>query len=119
MPKNIRADHVGTHRRQFEINKKKIFATQDVCAICGRPVDFSLKFPHPLSATVDHIVPIDKGGHPSDLANLQLAHFCCNRQKSNKMPTLGTSADGTSGSGSSAKEITNNDLPLTVDWQVW
>lgn len=86
MPRlNNRPDHDGTHRLAFERNKKKIYATQTVCGICGKPVDFSLKFPHPLSACVDHIIPVAKGGHPSDIDNLQLAHFCCNRAKSDKL----------------------------------
>ncbi len=47
---NIRPDHNGPQRAQFESNKKKIYMTQKVCGICGKPVDFRLKFPHPLSA---------------------------------------------------------------------
>ena len=74
-----RPDQDGTHRLAFERNKKKIYATQTVCGICGQPVDFSLKYPHPLSPCIDHIIPIAKGGHPSDLENLQLAHWTCNR----------------------------------------
>ena len=83
--RNERPDHDGTHRLAFERNKKKIYATQTVCGICGKPVDFSYKFPHPLSPCIDHIIPVVKGGHPSDLDNLQLAHFCCNRAKSDKL----------------------------------
>lgn len=63
----------------------KILKTQTICGICGKPVDFSYKNPHPLAPTVDHIIPVSKGGHPSDISNLQLAHRCCNRQKSDKM----------------------------------
>ena len=86
MPKTVtRPDRDGTHRLAFERNKKKIYATQTVCGICGKPVDFSCKFPHPLSPCIDHIIPVAKGGHPSALANLQLAHFWCNRQKSDKL----------------------------------
>ncbi|MBR3446778.1 MAG: hypothetical protein IKH27_03135 [Oscillospiraceae bacterium] len=47
---NLRPDHNGPQRAQFESNKKKIYATQKICGICGKPVDFRLKFPHPLSA---------------------------------------------------------------------
>lgn len=36
----------------------------------ARSVDKSFKFPHPLSPSIDHIIPVDKGGHPSDMANL-------------------------------------------------
>lgn len=80
-----RPDQDGTHRGAFDKNKKKIYATQSVCGICGKPVDFNLKYPHPLSPCIDHIIPVAKGGHPSDIDNLQLAHAGCNRQKSDKI----------------------------------
>lgn len=80
-----RLDHDGTHRKVFERNKKRIYATQNVCGICGRKVEFSFKYPHPLSPCIDHIIPVSKGGHPSDIDNLQLAHWTCNRQKSDKI----------------------------------
>ena len=61
MRKKQRADRQGANRVQYEKNRKRILASQDVCAICGKPVDKRLKFPHPMSATVDHIIPIDLG----------------------------------------------------------
>ena len=80
-----RLDRAPGNRGAFEKNREIILKTQTVCGICGKPVDFSYKYPHPLSPTVDHIIPISKGGHPTDLSNLQLAHRCCNRQKSDKL----------------------------------
>lgn len=74
-------------RSQWEHNKKIILATQSICGICGKPVDKSLKYPDPLSPTVDHIIPVSKNGDPVALENLQLAHRYCNRMKSDKMPT--------------------------------
>ena len=68
-----RADRKGPHRANYERNRKRILATQNTCGICGHQVDFSLKSPHPMSATIDHIIPVAKGGHPSDISNLQLA----------------------------------------------
>ena len=59
-----RADKKGAHRANYERNRKRILATQNTCGICGHPVDFSLKSPHPMSAQIDHIIPIAKGGHP-------------------------------------------------------
>ena len=85
-----RADRVGSNRTQFEKNARYIYKTQEVCGICGLPVDKDLKSPDPMSKTIDHIIPVSKGGHPSDLANLQLAHRCCNRQKGNKLYIPGT-----------------------------
>lgn len=83
---SIRPDRqAGGNRAAFENARKKILATQTICGICGKPVDFSYRYPHPMSPTVDHIIPVSKGGHPSDLDNLQLAHRCCNREKSDKL----------------------------------
>ena len=86
MADRYRPDKDGTHRGAFEKNKKRIYATQTVCGICGLPVDFSYKYPDPLSACIDHIIPISKGGHPSDIDNLQLAHMMCNRQFQSTLP---------------------------------
>lgn len=105
-----RPDRSGTHRAQFDKNRKKIYATQTVCGICGKPVDFSLKSPHPLSACVDHIIPVAKGGHPSDIENLQLAHRSCNRLKSDKLVEVIFTEQAESGA------IDNRDLPQSRDW---
>ena len=34
-----RLDRDGSHRKQFERNKKRIYATQTVCGICGKGKD--------------------------------------------------------------------------------
>lgn len=107
-----RPERDGTHQGQYETNKRRIYATQSVCGICGKPVDMSLKYPHPMSKTIDHIIPIAKGGHPSDLDNLQLAHWTCNRQKSDKINFTATQQQG-------GQVITNRILPLTMDWTTY
>ena len=85
MKQNLRPDHVGPHRSGYEKNRKKIMASQRFCGICGQPVDFSIKYPDPMSPVIDHIIPVSKGGSPDDLKNMQLAHMCCNREKSDNM----------------------------------
>lgn len=109
MARKLRPDQIGPIRVQFEKNKKKILATQTLCGICGKPVDFNAKFPEPLSAVIDHIVPIIKGGHPCDIDNLQLAHFCCNRAKADKLIEKKSYNE---------KDvlISNRNLPQTFDW---
>jgi hypothetical protein len=47
------------------------------CQICGKKVDRRLKHPNPLSKSLDHIIPLAKGGSHSR-ANVQLAHLVCN-----------------------------------------
>lgn len=103
-----RADQIGEHRTAFERNKRKIYATQKLCGICGQPVDFSLRYPNPMSKTVDHIIPINRGGHPSDLDNLQLAHLSCNRQKSDKVFASDAPVEN--------RLISNRNLPQSFDW---
>lgn len=50
------------------------------CGICGEAIDRTLAAPDPLSPSIDHIVPLARGG--SDLiANLQPAHLLCNKRK--------------------------------------
>lgn len=85
MKNKYRPDRDSAHRSLFEKNKRIILMTQDVCGICGKKVDKTVKYPNIMCPTVDHIIPIAKGGHPSDMSNLQLAHFGCNRQKSDKL----------------------------------
>ena len=112
MAANKRADHDGKHRATFDKNKKRIYATQSICGICGKPVDFSYKFPHPLSPCIDHIIPVSKGGHPSDIDNLQLAHFACNRAKSDKLALNVVSSPG----DGQEQVISNRLLPHTIPW---
>jgi 5-methylcytosine-specific restriction endonuclease McrA len=51
-----------------------------ICGICTEHVDSAIKWPAPFSASLDHIVPLSKGG-PHTRANTQLAHLACNMQK--------------------------------------
>lgn len=53
---------------------------ENVCQLCLMPVDTSIPYPHPLAATLDHIVPVTAGG-THDIDNLQLAHMACNASK--------------------------------------
>ena len=66
------------------INIYNIYKRDDwKCGICGFRVDKKLKYPHPLSPSLDHIVPLSKGGaHTKD--NVQLAHLRCNLSKGSK-----------------------------------
>lgn len=55
------------------------------CGICHSPVDPALSHPDPMSASLDHIVPVSLGGaHRRD--NVQCSHLRCNIRKSNKIP---------------------------------
>lgn len=107
-----RPDMDGKFRSPYEKNRRSILASSDVCAICGLPIDKSLRFPDPMSATVDHIIPVAKGGHPSDIQNLQIAHLICNQVKGSK-----TTIEMNGNLVEESKLIGNRDLPHSRDWK--
>lgn len=53
------------------------------CGLCGKPVCRSAQVPHPLAPTIDHIVPVARGGHDVP-ENVQCAHFECNWRKGDR-----------------------------------
>lgn len=50
------------------------------CGLCRLPADRTLVYPDPSSASLDHILPLSKGGHHV-LENVQLGHLSCNVRK--------------------------------------
>ena len=103
----MRPEHDPARSQVFKKNKKIILATQSICGICGLPVDKTIRYPDPMSPTVDHIIPCAKGGS-DELDNLQLAHRKCNRLKSDQMPEEHPK-----------KAENNRDLPQTVNWRTY
>ena len=76
--KRYRPDKDGHDRVKYNYYRDKMKALQPPCALCGLPINYELKHPNPWSFTIDHIIPISKGG-TTDEGNLQPAHFKCNR----------------------------------------
>lgn len=109
----LRPDKQGKHRVAYEKNKKRILKTQTVCGICGKPVNKKLKSPDPMSPVIDHMIPVSKGGHPSAIENLQLAHWTCNRQKSDKM------FNNQQNNQQEKKVIGNRNLPQSINWGLY
>lgn len=111
----MRPDRVGSHRTQFDKNRKRLLKTQRFCGICGKeiPNDPPFKFPHPLSPSVDHIVPVSKGGSPSSIDNLTLTHWCCNRQKGDKLYINNVKKE------KDKEVVSNRVLPHSIDWTLY
>lgn len=65
------------------INIKEVFERDEwVCGICNEKVDKNIPYPNSQSASLDHVIPMSKGGgHTYD--NVQLSHLRCNLRKSN------------------------------------
>lgn len=66
-------------RHKFSV---RVLANRDgsICGICHHEVDLSLTYPDPLSPSVDHIIPLARGGANAP-ENFQLAHLHCNVSK--------------------------------------
>lgn len=50
-----------------------------VCQVCNKKVNKNLKYPAPMCASIDHIIPLVDGG-PHTKRNTQLAHLYCNKK---------------------------------------
>lgn len=47
------------------------------CGVCHRKVDCTLTYPHPMSQSLDHVVPLTEGGLHT-YANTRITHLSCN-----------------------------------------
>ena len=66
------------------------------CGICGKEIDVSLKYTDRMSATIDHIIPLSKGGKHC-WNNVQAAHLACNSTKWNIIDYVHQERGGESG----------------------
>ena len=55
-----------------------------VCGICSEPIPRDAVWPDLRSPSIDHVVPIARGGEHS-LANVQAAHLSCNSRKQDRV----------------------------------
>lgn len=68
--------------------RRKVFERDDwLCRLCLKPVNREAEVPHPLAATLDHVVPLSLGGEHV-YSNIQCAHFLCNSVKSDNVVQL-------------------------------
>lgn len=74
--------------------KRLLAMAPPTCPLCGRPIDYALDWwidpkdgkrkRHPMSPEIDEIVPVSKGGSPTDLQNLRVVHRLCNQRRGNR-----------------------------------
>jgi hypothetical protein len=77
-----RAAKRGAESEHF--NDREIFERDRwKCQICGRKVDPKAKYPDPLSASLDHTVPLAEGGAHSR-ANTRCTHWICNSRRGDR-----------------------------------
>ena len=64
----------------WERNRRIVIREEDTCWLCGQPVNKNLRGTDPLGPSVDHVVPLARGGSNAR-GNLRLAHFGCNSSR--------------------------------------
>ncbi len=74
------------YETKIEPIKEKLVFIRDgwICQICHKRVDKRFKYPNPMSASLDHILPLSRGGTHT-YANIQLTHWVCNISKKNNI----------------------------------
>lgn len=83
---NARANRRARERSAFvqRVYRKEIFERDGWrCQLCHKKVNKHLSAPHPMSASLDHIIPLARGG-THEPSNCQLAHLTCNSTKSDR-----------------------------------
>lgn len=68
------------YRRAKGVRSKLYFRDKGLCQICFEPILLSISYPDTRSLSIDHIIPISKGG-TSAMGNLQVTHLKCNMLK--------------------------------------
>jgi 5-methylcytosine-specific restriction endonuclease McrA len=64
--------------RRWRRLRLQVLRRERVCAICNLPIDFDARPCTRWAPSVDHIIPLARGGAPYDLSNLRSTHFGCN-----------------------------------------
>lgn len=86
------ADPMSNPRSANGHRRRKVLARlrtlNDPCWICGLPIDPSLPAGHPEAMEADEIIPVSKGGSPTDLTNIKRAHRCCNNWRRTKSAAI-------------------------------
>lgn len=82
----------------------------DHCCICGEPVNKKLAGTHPLGPTLEHVIPLARGGqhHPN---NWGLAHRRCNTEKGDRLPEELPHFAGVNPEGEGSKNLSTNPTP--------
>lgn len=60
--------------------RRMLAARNEACHICGQPIDYSLKTPHPRSFEADHVQALARGGADT-MTNFRASHRECNSKK--------------------------------------
>ncbi|WP_408637560.1 HNH endonuclease [Nocardia terpenica] len=72
----------GIEGHRYRQYRKRVLAKSNICHLCGREIDMSLDYRHPMSATIDHLQARSKGGDV--FGDALPAHRSCNSRRGNR-----------------------------------
>ncbi|SKW03344.1 hypothetical protein [Mycobacteroides abscessus] len=80
----------GRHYQELKATfRKECEERGDVCWLDQRPIDYSLKAPHPDSFSVDHAVPVSEAPELAlDPRNFRPSHLNCNIRRGDAEPNI-------------------------------
>ena len=81
--RRIRTSEPILHFKRIDIYERDNWT----CQICMQSVNPELAFPNPMCASLDHVIPLSRGGSHKT-SNVQLAHLRCNTSRGNKVEGL-------------------------------
>lgn len=86
--------HNGYHRvdprdtSAWRTLRNQVYREETHCWVCGMWVEQSLPKTHPMSRTVDHLIPVARGGAGiPDRSGVRLAHRRCNGKRGHRPTT--------------------------------
>jgi 5-methylcytosine-specific restriction endonuclease McrA len=98
-PNNPRRKHSAAYQKAAKVFKEQCKAQGVVvCYFCGEYINMDLHHYDKWSFTVQHIVPVSRGGGVADIENMAPAHRRCNAQEGNRLAgTVDSDGDMTMG----------------------
>jgi 5-methylcytosine-specific restriction endonuclease McrA len=58
--------------------RDRLVSDAEYCAICLEPLDHQAPGRSRWAPSVDHVIPLSRGGEPYDESNLRCVHYGCN-----------------------------------------
>jgi hypothetical protein len=84
----------GRTGKRFAHAKSRVLTASQICDECGEFMDMSLRWPDPMSPTVDHIIPVNQLEWDDplnyDVDNLVPCHLVCNQRRGGKKKKVST-----------------------------
>lgn len=71
---------------EYEVVSRSEIAERDkwICYCCGELINKDLVYPHPMSVTLEHVIPVSLGGgHIKE--NCSISHYICNSKRGNRV----------------------------------